>query len=195
MRTVRTLSVAGALALLLAGCAAGSDSATRGAGPTQTPSSRDSAAVPALHATAPVTHAVARPVDRCAANRAGQLVLVDLSEQHLWLCAHARTVRDTPITSGMDNAYTHTPTGTFHVQGRNRDTTLTLNTGATYAVKYWIPFDAPLFGFHDASWQKFAFGSAKYKTDGSHGCVHVPLADMAFLYRWVHVGARVTIRS
>ena len=52
-------------------------------------------------------------------------------------------------------------------------------------MKYWIPFDAPLFGFHDSSWQKFPYGSPKYKTDGSHGCVHMPVKAIAFLYRWV----------
>jgi lipoprotein-anchoring transpeptidase ErfK/SrfK len=84
----------------------------------------------------------------------------------------------------MAGQWTGTPTGNYWIQGRNRNTTLTLNTGATYAVKYWIPFDAPLFGFHDSSWQKFPYGSPKYKTDGSHGCVHMPLAAIAFLYRW-----------
>ena len=70
---------------------------------------------------------------------------------------------------------------------------LTLNTGATYDVKYWIPFDAPLFGFHDSSWQDFPYGSAKYKTDGSHGCIHMPLKAIAFLYDWADIGADVDI--
>ena len=43
-------------------------------------------------------------------------------------------------------------------------------------MKYWIPFDAPLFGFHDSSWQKMPYGSQKYRTKGSHGCIHMPLA-------------------
>ena len=43
---------------------------------------------------------------------------------------------------------------------------LTLITGEQYTVKYWIPFDAPLFGFHDSSWQKFPYGSPKYRTHG-----------------------------
>ena len=60
-------------------------------------------------------------------------------------------------------------------------------------MKYWIPFDAPLFGFHDSSWQTFPYGSQQYRTDGSHGCVHMPLADIAFLYEWANVGATVVI--
>jgi lipoprotein-anchoring transpeptidase ErfK/SrfK len=109
---------------------------------------------------------------------------VSIKAQHLWMCARHRVVRQTAVTTGMAGRWTRTPTGNYWIQGRNRDTTLTLNTGATYAVKYWIPFDAPLFGFHDSSWQKFPYGSPKYKTDGSHGCVHMPLKAIAFLYRW-----------
>ncbi len=93
----------------------------------------------------------------------------------------------------MSGQYTETPTGRYHIQGRNTDTVLTLNTGATYDVKYWIPFDAPLFGFHDSSWQHFPYGSPQYKTDGSHGCIHMPLKAIAYLYHWVDIGADVSI--
>ena len=84
----------------------------------------------------------------------------------------------------MVGQWTNTPTGNYVVQGRNTNTVLTLNTGAQYNVRYWIPFDAPLFGFHDSSWQHFPYGSPKYKTQGSHGCIHMPLKAMRFLYNW-----------
>ncbi len=122
--------------------------------------------------------------NRCAHSRAPQRVIVSIAAQHLWMCAHHHLVRQTAVTTGMAGQWTSTPTGDYWIQGRTRDTALTLNTGATYAVKYWIPFDAPLFGFHDSSWQHFPYGSAKYKTAGSHGCVHMPLPAIAFLYRW-----------
>jgi lipoprotein-anchoring transpeptidase ErfK/SrfK len=111
------------------------------------------------------------------------------------MCARHRTVRDTAITSGMVGQYTETPTGTYAIQGLNRNSVLTLASGETYPVKYWIPFDAPLFGFHDSSWQDFPYGSPKYKTRGSHGCVHVPLGAIRFLYRWADIGTAVTIRG
>ena len=131
----------------------------------------------------------------CAANTAAQLVKVSIRQQHLWMCAGHTPVRDTPVTTGIPGENTHTPTGTYTVQARTRNTTLTLISGRTYAVKYWIPFDAPLFGFHDSSWQTFAYGSQRYRTDGSHGCVHMPVKAIAFLYHWVHVGAKVRIRA
>jgi lipoprotein-anchoring transpeptidase ErfK/SrfK len=133
--------------------------------------------------------------NRCARNHARQLVLVSITEQHAWLCARSRTVYSTAVTTGMSGADTRTPTGKYRIEGRNKNSVLTLSNGDQYNVKYWIPFDAPLFGFHDSSWQHFAYGSAKYKTDGSHGCVHMPLAAMKFLYNWVRIGANVDIRG
>ncbi len=136
------------------------------------------------HAPA-VERAVTRPrPNRCAHNAAPQKVIVSIRRQHLWMCARHRLVRQSAVTTGIVGQYTNTPTGNYVIQDRVRDTTLTLITGATYAVHYWIPFEGPLFGFHDSSWQNFPYGSPRYKTQGSHGCVHMPLAAIAFLYRW-----------
>jgi lipoprotein-anchoring transpeptidase ErfK/SrfK len=111
------------------------------------------------------------------------------------MCAGSHVVRDTAITSGMAGAYTSTPTGTFRIQGLNRNSILTLADGEQYPVKYWIPFQAPLFGFHDSPWQTIPYGSPQYRTGGSHGCIHMPLAAIRFLYRWAHIGTAVTIRG
>jgi L,D-transpeptidase catalytic domain len=156
-----------------------------------------SAAVPAAVAPAVATPTVGPPPtpNPCAANAAAQLVKVSVRRQHLWMCAGHRLVRDTAVTTGIPGEDTHTPTGSYTVQARTRNTTLTLISGRTYAVKYWIPFQGPLFGFHDSSWQDIPYGSPLYRTQGSHGCVHMPLSAIAFLYRWVHVGATVRIRA
>jgi lipoprotein-anchoring transpeptidase ErfK/SrfK len=129
----------------------------------------------------------------CAANRRTRWVFVSLKSQHLWMCARSRVVRDTPITSGMAGRDNRTPTGSFRIQGLNRNSILTEANGRQYPVKYWIPFQAPLFGFHDSPWQKIPYGSPAYRTGGSHGCVHMPLAAIKFLYRWAEIGTRVTI--
>ena len=100
-------------------------------------------------------------------------MLVSVARQHAWLCAHQRLAYDTAVTTGaVDLPYDSTPTGTFHIQAITRNQVLTLLSGDQYTVKYWIPFDAPLFGFHDSSWQKMPYGSQKYHTKGSHGCIH-----------------------
>jgi lipoprotein-anchoring transpeptidase ErfK/SrfK len=118
---------------------------------------------------------------------------VSVAKQHLWMCSRSHAAYSTPVTTGIVGEYTSTPTGSYVVQAKVTDTTLTLNTGASYQVNYWIPFDGPLFGFHDSSWQDFPYGSARYRTEGSHGCVHMPLSAIRFLYRWATVGAAVRI--
>ncbi|MDT4925311.1 MAG: hypothetical protein QOG01_3024 [Pseudonocardiales bacterium] len=183
-----------AASALLTGCGAAT---TGGAGQAGQQSSvpATSSTVPAVRVPTPAITTRSPKPNACAHTTARQLVQVSLAKQHLWMCAHKHLVYSTAITSGIVGQYTSTPTGTYVIEGRNRNTVLTLNTGATYDVKYWIPFDAPLFGFHDSSWQDFPYGSPKYKTQGSHGCVHMPLKAIAFLYRWAHVGALVKIRA
>jgi lipoprotein-anchoring transpeptidase ErfK/SrfK len=204
------LVAAGAAALLLAGCGAAtrpagpdpspagvsSPAATGGSSPTATGAAPAVVASPSSPGSTASAAGPARPKpSACVNNQAGQLVKVSLQAQHLWMCERSRLVYSAAITSGIVGPDTSTPTGDYTIQGRNRDTVLTINTGAQYNVKYWIPFDAPLFGFHDSSWQDFPYGSAEYKTQGSHGCVHLPLGAIAFLYKWADIGAKVTIRA
>jgi lipoprotein-anchoring transpeptidase ErfK/SrfK len=205
MRWPRSSCLGGLLAatVILAGCASGqpgSEAPPSHASRTPTRSAAvDAAADAPVVAAAPRSASSApvavrpTPVNHCAHNAAAQLVKVSIRAQHAWLCARTRTVFDTAITSGMVGQYTSTPTGSFRIQPPSRNTVLTLNTGAQYPVKYWVPFDAPLFGFHDSSWQRFPYGSPKYRSQGSHGCIHMPLRAMKFLYRWAEVGAHVRI--
>jgi lipoprotein-anchoring transpeptidase ErfK/SrfK len=197
----RTAVLAGlALAgLVAAGCGARTGTGSvpvATAAPTSAAIAPPVAVAPQAVATtsAPPSPARPAPTTPCTTNARARYVFVSLHRQHMWLCAGHRVAYSNAITSGMAGEYTETPTGTFAIQARDRDTTLTLNTGATYAVKYWIPFQAPLFGFHDSSWQDFPYGSAKYRTAGSHGCVHMPLAAIKFLYNWAAVGTTVRIK-
>jgi hypothetical protein len=198
-RVVR-VTLAGIATVVLAGCGAAvsrggeakAASTRSSSAPTAAPSGPSAPAAPA----AATESGPARPAPTpCTSNTRTQWVFVSLRRQHMWMCERSRVARDTAITTGMLGQYTRTPTGSYRIEGLNRNTVLTLNTGATYPVKYWIPFDAPLFGFHDSSWQDFPYGSARYKTDGSHGCVHMPLSAIRFLYGWADVGTPVTIRA
>jgi lipoprotein-anchoring transpeptidase ErfK/SrfK len=130
----------------------------------------------------------------CAHNRLAQLVVVSIERQHAWACAGTRTALSTPVTTGASRDGDATPRGTFAVQGLDPDTTLTTSGGASYHVRYWIPFRLGIWGFHDASWQTMPFGNSHYRTLGSHGCVHLPLAAMRTLFHWVHYGTVVRVR-
>jgi lipoprotein-anchoring transpeptidase ErfK/SrfK len=148
----------------------------------------DEAAVPAA---APARIAAA---DVCASNTAAQFVLVEISQQHAWMCEHSTLVYDTPVTTGEVANGDDTPTGTWHIQSKQGARYLTTLDGTRYHVDYWLPYD-DIYGFHDAAWQTFPEGSDLYKTAGSHGCVHLPETAMAWLSGWANVGATVTIRT
>lgn len=211
----RPLTVALATAGVLLGasaCASGTSATTSGHGRlapslvhgTSAPARVAAAAPPAVvpspstppgtASSVPPSPAAHPPANPCAQNTSGKLVKVNLHRQRMYLCTATTLSFTSPVTSGMRGQYTETPTGRFRIQGVTRDTTLTLINGTTYAVKYWIPFDGPLFGFHDSSWQTFPYGSPRYRTDGSHGCVHLPLAAIRHLARWATVGTPVVIR-
>lgn len=164
------------------------------AGPTRS-AAHTAAPVGQRSAARTVAASTVRP-SPCADNSARQLVVVRVRQQHAWMCERHVAVFDSPVTTGaVDLPYDSTPTGTFYVQDKQRHRVLTLLSGAQYTVQYWIPFEAPLFGFHDSSWQNFPYGSARYRTEGSHGCVHLPLKTIAFLYDWADIGATVRIGS
>ena len=130
----------------------------------------------------------------CGTNYSGKKVTVSISQQHFWACDGTNQVYDTAVTTG---AYTisgdATPTGTWHIYNKVTDTHLT-GPGYDDFVQYWMPFYSD-YGFHDASWQTFPFGSSQYATDGSHGCVHLPTPAMAWFYNWAAVGTTVSIVS
>ncbi len=131
--------------------------------------------------------------DPCAANTAAQLVLVSISQQHAWMCAGTTVANATAVTTGAVVGGDQTPTGSWSVQAQQVDRDLT-GPGYSQHVHYWMPYDGD-FGLHDATWQTFAFGSDQWRTDGSHGCVHVPLPVMTWLYQWAHTGTTVTVTA
>lgn len=142
-------------------------------------------------ASTPSAQLIALPDDisSCAQNRYSQLILVSLSQQHLWACEGHRQVGETPVTTGRTDNGDQTPVGSWRVQAKQRDRYL-VGPGYRDYVKYWMPFNGD-FGLHDAAWQTMPFGSAGYHSGGSHGCVHVPTRMMAWLYHWAEVGRTV----
>jgi lipoprotein-anchoring transpeptidase ErfK/SrfK len=142
----------------------------------------------------PATRAKPAPPSPCRASVDAQRVIVSIARQHAWVCAGSRQVKDSAVTTGATASGDGTPTGTWHVQAKETDRMLTVLSGESFHVDFWVPYDG-VYGFHDSSWQTFAYGSPQYRTDGSHGCVHFPHTIMAWLYNWVQVGATVTIQA
>jgi lipoprotein-anchoring transpeptidase ErfK/SrfK len=112
----------------------------------------------------------------------------------MWECAADQEEMTSGITSGAVDLGNGTPTGTWYVQGHQRDRYLYPASGGAYFVHYWLPYNYD-YGMHDSPWQKFHYGSALYRTQGSHGCIHVPPVVMRFTYYWAQTGTMVSIRA
>jgi len=124
------------------------------------------------------------------------VIVVDLSRQWARVCHGRQQIRATLVTTGARALGRATPTGTWRVNSfKRRNATLRPATGGSYRVRYWLPYDGTTYGLHDASWQRIPYGSARYRTHGSHGCVHVPLLMMRWIYGWAAPGTRVTIHA
>ena len=138
---------------------------------------------------APIAVTLGTDARSCATNTYRKLVIVSISKQHLWACEGAKQVNSTPVTTGKVVGHDQTPLGSWRVQDKQRNRYLT-GPGYRDYVHYWVPFNGD-FGLHDAPWQTMPFGSKDWRTKGSHGCVHVPTATMAWIYRWSQVGSTV----
>ena len=112
-------------------------------------------------------------------------VEIDLTHQHLYLYQDGELVLETDFVSGNVAKGNATPPGIFGLSYKTKDAVL---RGETYEshVKYWMPFNGNI-GMHDASWRK-TFGGDIYLTNGSHGCVNLPLSQAKTIYGYVSEG-------
>jgi lipoprotein-anchoring transpeptidase ErfK/SrfK len=164
---------------------------------------RTTAAQPATHVThlkhapakqaAPQEFALGRDSTPCTQNTAGRTILVSIKVQRAWMCSGRTQVYSTLVTTGAENVGDGTPLGSWHVQDKQTNRYL-VGPGYRDFVKYWMPFDGD-FGFHDASWQTMPYGSAGYKANGSHGCIHLPLPAMKWFFNWADTNTTVTIQA
>lgn len=133
------------------------------------------------------------PVYASTARQKGQsdigssYVEVDLTHQHLYLYESGAIVFETDFVSGSMSSTPDcvTPEGVF---GITYKTTNAVLRGANYEtpVNYWMPFYGN-YGMHDATWRS-EFGGQIYITDGSHGCVNLPLDAAATIYGHMSTG-------
>ena len=106
-------------------------------------------------------------------------VEVSIPEQRVWMYVNGECIVNTPVVTGNISKGHNTREGVFSLTYKTRNATL---RGADYAsfVYYWMPFDGGI-GLHDATWRS-SFGGKIYKTNGSHGCVNMPLEAAKTVY-------------
>jgi hypothetical protein len=117
-------------------------------------------------------------------------VEVNLTAQHLYFYKEGKLIVDTDFVSGNLSRGWGTPVGTYPVQYKENDATL---TGEDYAtpVKYWMPFNKNI-GFHDAKWRS-TFGGKIYMTSGSHGCINMPPKAAKTMFENIKRGVAVVV--
>jgi len=114
-------------------------------------------------------------------------VEADLSNQHLYLYSKGELVFETDFVSGAMNSTPDciTPAGVFDITYKTTNAVL---RGSDYEtpVSYWMPFYGN-YGMHDATW-RWEFGGDIFMTNGSHGCLNLPLDSAATIYNYMHEG-------
>ncbi len=115
-------------------------------------------------------------------------VEINLSKQYIWFYKEGKLIVESDIVTGNLKRNYDTPQGTYTLDYKKADTVL---RGPGYAspVKYWMPFNGGI-GLHDASWRS-RFGGEIYRTDGSHGCVNLPIQVAGDIFNNIDAGVPV----
>ena len=117
-------------------------------------------------------------------------VEINLTTQHLFVYKNGELVVESDFVSGCVAKNHATPTGAFAVTYKTKDAVL---RGPDYAtpVNYWMPFNGDI-GMHDLTSRK-AFGGDIYLTNGSHGCINLPLSAAKTIYETIEQGWPVLV--
>lgn len=121
-------------------------------------------------------------------------VEVDKCHQHLWYYVNGELYMDCDIVSGLESDPERaTPIGVGFIRTREKDVTLgTMDVqGYECPVSYWMPFTYLGIGLHDLN--RSAYGGEIYLTNGSHGCINMPLESAQKLFEKVTVGTPVLV--
>lgn len=125
-------------------------------------------------------------------------VEADLTAQHVWLYIDGKMVYDSDLVSGDMVDAKYTPEGVYPLMSKQENAVLVGNSygDGVYEymtrVNYWMPFTRTGIGLHDATWRS-AFGGDIYMTDGSHGCLNLPLEAAKTIYGYVEKGMPVVV--
>lgn len=109
-------------------------------------------------------------------------VEIDMTNQHLYVYVKGAIVLETDFVSGNVSANNTTPPGVFGITYKTTNAVLRGRTWESF-VYYWMPFNGNI-GMHDATWRT-EFGGQIYLTDGSHGCINLPLDKAEAIYNLV----------
>ena len=117
-------------------------------------------------------------------------VEVSLDKQKLWFYKDGALVVTSGIVSGNSSLKRDTHKGLYSIKFKEKNATLK-GEGYSTPVAFWMPFNGGQ-GLHDATWRG-AFGGAIYKTNGSHGCVNLPMDTARKIFEKISPGDPVIV--
>ncbi|MDD6202241.1 MAG: L,D-transpeptidase [Lachnospiraceae bacterium] len=115
---------------------------------------------------------------------------VDMTNQKLYYIKDGELLLESEVVTGNTGKNRATPQMVCYVYGKQRKRTLK-GPGYEAFVNYWMPVNGGI-GIHDASWRS-EFGGNIYQTNGSHGCINMPIENMETLYRETKIGTPVVL--
>ena len=137
----------------------------------------------------PVYYAYGKAVEHTETDWGDTYAEVDLTDQRMYFIKNGNVVLESPVVTGNPNRGNATPQGVYSLTYKTRNAVLRgerdENGEPEYEtpVAYWMPFNGGI-GFHDATWQS-SFGGSRYRTNGSHGCINMPLNKAKELYNLI----------
>lgn len=117
---------------------------------------------------------------------------LSISEQKVWVWKDGKVVDSSSCVTGNSSLGHDTHKGIYSIAYKAKDRILR-GSARTYEsyVRYWMPFyDGQ--GLHDADWRS-SFGGSIYKTNGSHGCVNLPVDKARSFYNLIEDGEPIII--
>ena len=123
----------------------------------------------------------------------GTYVEVSLDQQKLWCYKDYELIVATDVVTGQPTGDRETARGIFAIDAKKSPATLGRMDVQGYSspVSWWCPFNGGQ-GLHDAPWRG-AFGGNIYLSNGSHGCVNIPVDRMEDIYNAVSIGTAVVV--
>ncbi|MCD8219412.1 MAG: L,D-transpeptidase family protein, partial [Ruminococcus sp.] len=119
---------------------------------------------------------------------------VDICNQHLWFYVDGELYLDSDVVTGLaSDPERATKTGVFKIRDKIKDAVLGTYEVQGYetSVSYWMPIDHTGVGLHDLS--RSAYGGDIYLTNGSHGCINLPLDVAEKIFEKTVIGMPVII--
>lgn len=123
-------------------------------------------------------------------------VEVSTGTQEVWMFVDGKCILNSSCVTGQPSKHAETTKGIYSLTFKKSPAVLTGPNadGSSYSsdVTYWMPFNGNQ-GLHDAPWRNGDFGGSIYKTNGSHGCVNLPVSTAKTIYEHIEKGDPVIV--